>query len=190
MLKYYEKEKQELPKEATDTLTHREATYVFDRLKSRYKFRQTLYFYGHSGSGKCSSWRIRISNKPDIIIIAHEVAHAIQYKKRNYYNRDKKRWHNKEHLNIMKRVTNVILNNIDAWRQASTKKQQIKSQTEARKVEKIKELKELRKSPQHKLLAIQKRIKAWESKKKKAETRLKKLKRREKIYLKKVKEGG
>ena len=72
------------------------------------------------------------------------------------------------------------------WVAKADNKVEQRMQTIERREQKSKEHEELKKTPQYKLEIVRNKIKAWETRKKRAETYLKKLGRREKLLLHKL----
>jgi len=189
-LKYYQTENQSLPEWAKLNTPDRTIEYYFDRLKSRYKFRQKLLFHGRGNGGNCNSWRVRVSHDCSIGVLAHEVGHAIQFRKRGYYDTKGTRWHCNEHRKITARVLKTIETNITEWNFTLAKKVERGMQVAITKEIKEKEKTTIKATPDYKLQKLRESIKVWESKRKRAETALKKLRRREKLWVKKVQSEG
>lgn len=162
-------------------LTDVEARYVFQRLRNHYKFNQSLEVWG-TGGGECNPYRVRIPYCPSLRTVVHEVAHAIQFRK----NLRKKRWHSKSHMKIMARIYKYMMPRLEGWKAMANKKADSHSASVQRKHEKKKEQEEYRKSPKAKLEQIDRNMARWESKRKRAENALKKLKRRKKLWERKA----
>jgi len=185
MLVHYKKEHDLFKEEYEIKLTDFEARVIFDRLRTYYKFKQQLNFFGYRQSGRCSMWNITVSHNPSLGVLVHEVAHALQMK--NGFRQKHKKWHTKKMWKIMERVFRIVNKNKDEWLEKARAKLKQKAETKKRREQKQKEIKEYRKTPEYKLQVIRQRIKSWETKQRRAETYLKKLRRREKILLRKVK---
>lgn len=163
-------------------LSNIEARYVFQRLKRHYRLNQNLVFWGDDGRGSCSNWMVKVDNSPELKTLVHEVAHAIQFKKRKH----NEKWHTKKHERIMKRIYRYALPKLDGWKAMANKKHESHIKSVIAKSNKAKELQEFRKTPQYRLRMIEKRIRLWESKRKRAENSLKKLERRRKLWQRKL----
>lgn len=183
-IKYYANEQNGL-ENYTKRVTDNQARYIFKRLKARYRIRQQLEFTDRV-RGNCSSWRIRLEHKPEIGVIAHEIAHAIQFKKRKYG----EKWHTKKHKKIMDRVYKTIETNLETWVAMADKKKERRETAIKNKQEKQQEAKEKRQETPYKLQKTLALIKKWETKKKRSENALKKLNRRRKLYETLLKRNG
>ena len=86
----------------------------------------------------------------------------------------------------MRRVLKFIDGKKDRWIEDAKQKEFNKSQSIALKEHKKRELELLKKTPQYRLQQIEKSIKQWESKKRRAENSLKRLYRRKKFWEKKL----
>ena len=189
MIQYYAKER-EIFKDAYDAdLTDFELRAVFERLKSHYKFRQYLVFKGTSFRGHCTHWEIRLPHDTSLGLLVHEVAHAIQFKKLHLGDKPKK-WHTKKHTSIMRRILKYINGKGEVWISKANLKAEQRIQTVEKQELKAKALVEFKKTPDYKLQVIDKRIKQWETKKKRAESYLKKLLRNKKYWEKRRDKNG
>lgn len=108
-LKYYKMERERFSSEHQRQIDDVEATAIFKKLKSKHKIRQTLYFRGWGGS--CSTTRIRLGHKTNVLILAHEFAHALQFRRLHYKNVDYYRFHGKKHFKLMSKLI-IEINNI------------------------------------------------------------------------------
>jgi hypothetical protein len=193
MLKYYADEEEVFRQEREMKISDAEAVSIYEKLAGKYKLPQKLEFYGNRQSGACSPYRIRLSHNPSIAIISHEVAHAIQYKKfkkkYGYINgnpnlkRKRIRWHTKKHSRIMRKVCDYIDKNIDQWRLQRQERQRRKMAKFYARIEIQQQRQEDKKKSEFKLIKIRELIKKWDSKRERAENRLKKLQKREKYIL-------
>jgi hypothetical protein len=180
----YQKEFKEYAQEISEIITNEQVVYFFDRLKARYKFRQTLVIYKmRRHSGNCSRYEIRLSPPTNISTLGHEVAHAIHMKTRKFGR--KERWHNKRFLNIERRVIKVINTNKADWNAALLKKATDKAASHAKQAQRMAENEAKQATPSFKLQKLNEQRKRWMSKKKRAETAIKKIDRRIKIWSKK-----
>jgi membrane-anchored protein YejM (alkaline phosphatase superfamily) len=118
-LKYYEKERERFSKEYATKLNDNELKYAFERLKNHYHIDQELIIRGQRGHGHCWRWRIVLSHESSVGMLAHEVAHAIQWNQK----RANEKWHTKRHAAIMKQVSQYLMSHIDNWRIHFTEKQ-------------------------------------------------------------------
>jgi valyl-tRNA synthetase len=82
----------------------------------------------------------------------------------------------------MKRVMRYSSGHCDSWIASEGKKTERMMQTIERHEKKAEELKYFKKTPEYKLQRTVAKIKQWESKKKRAESYLKKLYRRKRLY--------
>jgi hypothetical protein len=176
-LKYYSNENEEFKEEFSQRMTDTEVRYIYGRLKARYKIRQDLTLT-NAVRGNCGRWEIKVEHEPSVGILAHEVAHAIQYKKRH----KGQKWHCKKHRTLMKGVLKVIRNNFDEWCSMANKKAQKKRDFRERDTARKKALKEQKNTIPYKLMNTRNLIKSWKTKQKRAENALKKLERRKKLY--------
>jgi hypothetical protein len=191
MLRYYANEEEVFKKEREMKISDAEAVSIYEKLAGKYKLPQKLEFYGNRQSGACSSFRVRLSHNPSIAILSHEVAHAIQYKKfRKKYgyvighpNLKKQRWHTKRHQRIMRKVCDYINKNIDQWRLQRQEGQRRRMAKFYARIEIQQQRQEDKKKPEFKLIKIRELIKKWDSKRERAENKLKKLQKREKYIL-------
>jgi hypothetical protein len=85
------------------------------------------------------------------------------------------------------RVANYILAHKAEWNAQMDNKATKQQQIAIIKAENEQKNSIMKASPEYKLGQIQERIKVWQTKQKRAETALKKLRRRENIYIKKLK---
>jgi hypothetical protein len=191
MLKYYANEREIFRQERETKISDAEAELVYLKLAKKHKLSQRLEFFGTRQSGSCSPMRVKLSHNPSIAILSHEVAHAIQYKKfRKKYgyingnpNIKRHRWHTKQHQRIMHRICDYIDKNIDQWRLQRQEKQRHRIAKFNERIESEQRRHEDKKKPEFKLIKIQELIKKWEGKRKRAENKLKKLQKGEKIYM-------
>ena len=172
-LKYYADEKILYPEEYSELLDTNITKYFYERLKTRYKFSQELRF-SNRGNPRCSLWRIKLPYSCPIGALAHEVAHAIQYRKRTAG----QRFHTKKHKSIMKRVIQVINNNKEQWKTALNSKQDKRIETQHKQLIRKKELEMLKKTPQYKIEQLNRRKKNLERKLKALTTRIKSIDRK------------
>lgn len=176
-LKYYRTESEEFSEAFDRTMTDTEAKYIYKRLKARYKLAQTLTLT-NAVRGRCSRWEVKLEHKPSIGVMAHEVAHGIQYRKHHAG----QKWHCKKHRSLMIKVLKVIEKNFLEWRNMANKKADRKVNTLKNKLDRQASLKERKKTIEYKLAHTKGLIKKWNTKKKMADNKLKKLNRRRKLY--------
>lgn len=180
-MKYYDTEAKVFKEEDALKLTDFEAEVLFQKLKSHYKFGQHLRFrYGIGG--RCRTWEIVLCHEPSLLILVHEVAHAIQLKNGKQSNQ---KWHTKKHMNIMRRVFRYADGKMSKWIADATVQSEKREQTIIRQEHRQKVFEEFKKTPEYRLEQINLSINKWESKKRRAENMLKKLNRRRKIWEKK-----
>lgn len=195
-LTYYLNEASVHGKNGKIKLTNTETRYVFERLKKHYKLRHALEIYGTGNRGNCNPMRIKVSYDSDLSVIVHEVAHGIQEKKKNrtvfvdgmrqFPKRRKQRWHTKKHMKIMARIYKYMMPKLEGWRAMANKKSESHFVSVRKKEEKKSQLEQFRKTPKFKLQQIERRIKLWESKRKRADNAIKKLERRRKLWERKL----
>lgn len=166
-------------------LTNIETKYVFQRLKSHYKFNQYLGIWGTGNRGNCSTSFVKVAYDSDLSVLVHEVAHAIQFKKRHLCLK-KQRFHTKKHMRIMARIYKYLMPRLEGWKAMANKKSESHFVSVRKKEEKKQELEKAKKTPNFKLQQIERRISLWESKRNRAENALKKLERRRKLWLRKL----
>lgn len=176
-LKYYRTENEEFAEAFDRTMTDTEAIYIYKRLKAKYKLGQYLTLT-NTVRGRCSRWELKLEHKPSIGIMAHEVAHGIQYRKRHIG----QKWHCKKHRTLMMKVLKVIETNFLEWRNMANKKADRKASALKNKLGRQADLKDRKKTNEFKLEQTNKLIKKWTTKKKMAYNKLKKLNRRRKFY--------
>jgi hypothetical protein len=174
-LKYYSDEHENFRGAYEKILSDDEARTIYERMKSHYKLQQQLTFRGAVFRGHCTRWEVRIPHESPLGLLVHEVAHGIQLKRGK-----PARWHTKRHASIMRRVLKFVERNMDAWLLVANKKYERKTLSMERREHKMKELEIFKKTPQYKLQVVEKRIRQWQAKKKRAETYLKKLERKRK----------
>lgn len=182
-LKYYDKERQMFPDAFGNKLKNEETKYFYKRLKSHYKIQQDLRL-GTRGA-RCNRWTIELWNNPSVGVMAHEIAHAIDWN--NGHARGDK-WHTKKHLSIMKRVIAYAMRHADLWKdRCALKHQKAMNQNQVRD-EKRKTKETYKKSPEGMLENLRKRQKKAITKLKRAQTNMKKIERRIGIWERKLKQ--
>ena len=136
---------------------------------------RVINFRGQHDRGR--AWRfgiVTVSNNPSLLVVAHELNHFLIWKKYpdKKVNHGSKRW--------QRSLVRIIqyCENKNWWREEEQRLQEKHQQSEERKIKK----EEYKKTPSYKLEQIQKAIKRWESKKKRAENTLKRLYRRERNW--------
>ena len=177
-LVYYQKEQMEFS--SAESLTDAEAVYAFKRLKAHYKLSHRLEIHGNRGGGHCNSWRVHVAHNTTVLTLAHEVAHAVQFKKRGGDTGGK--WHTKEHRGIMKRVVKYITTRLPVWKAQVGKDCNRRMQSSINKKEKESQTEALKRTPEYKLEHLRKLEKKAESRVKRATTHLKKIQRRIRRY--------
>jgi hypothetical protein len=183
-LKYYRTEQEEFAEPFSRNMTDTEAIYIYKRLKTKYKLQQKLVFRGREG-GNCGKWEIKLQHEPSIGIMAHEVAHGLQYRHRI----KGMKWHCKKHKRLMAKVLKVIEKNFNAWREMANRKANRRIESLQKKEERKKTMQEVKGTKDFRLQKLQERIKKWESKRKRAESALKKLHKKENRLLDAKQEG-
>jgi len=184
-LKYYKTEREEF-KDAFDfKLNDNQVNLFYHKLQTKYKFKQYLIRKGRLGCGKCNSYRIIIGENTSIGVLAHEVAHAIQYKQNNYYMKGM-RFHTKKHKVIMGRLINYINRHQDKWLESENKKQEKKLTLHQNKEKNKQELKDYKKTNEFKIKKLMEKENKLLSRLKRTNTILKKVQRKIKYYNNKV----
>lgn len=128
---------------------------------------------------------ISITDEKSIEVFIHELGHMVWYNKKSV-NHKSSRAHAKTFHNIEKRLMKnyeKIKPELPAIIKQCKKTRDSFVASFQKRTEQKQEAKERKNSIEHKLEQTRKRIKSWETKKKRAETYLKKLRRREKIYI-------
>jgi hypothetical protein len=184
-LLYYRKEREQFSDQADQHLSDDEARYAFKRLRSHYKLPHRLEVWGNRGGGHCNSWRVHISHNTTVLTLAHEVAHAVQFKRRAGRDTGGK-WHTKEHRGIMKRVVRYITTRLPAWKAQVEKNCQRHMQSSVSRIEKEKQTLALKRTPAYRLEHLRKLEKKAYSRVRRATTHLKKIQQRIKIWEKKA----
>lgn len=177
-LKYYDKERETFKAQYENKLSNTEATHIYKRLASRYKLRQRLCVTTRSWGGNCSRYRIKVCNKPPVAILAHEIAHAIHWKTRQ----SGERWHCKRHETIMRRVLRVIETNLIDWKEMANKQSERRAESFEHRLQQKAAKVDYSNSTEGKLERTLAGMKRWKTKQRRAETALKKLNRRKKLY--------
>lgn len=175
MLKSYRKEWNEFKTEYETKLSDYEAQYVFERLVRHYHFSRQLIFRGYRQSGNQNPFSIRVSHSPSVGLLAHEVSHAIDKKRRI-------KVHTKHQRALMRRVCEFIMMRLEDYRQKIEKHEIEKRQRAETKAEKQKQEEIYKKSPEGRLEVLRAREKRVVTKLKRTETQLKKVRRRIKIW--------
>jgi hypothetical protein len=121
---------------------------------------------------------IKVSWNPSLLVIAHELNHFLVWKKypKKKVNHGSKKWHR-----CLKRIIDYCERK--NWWKEEFQKAIVESQETRNRQTKQETYK---KTPEYKLGQIQKAIKKWESKRRRAENAIKRLSRRQKIWEKKV----
>jgi hypothetical protein len=184
-LLYYKKEREENAPAFEQTLLDNEAAYFFEKLKNHYKFTQALYFKGRTGGGSCNAYRIRLARPVNVGVLAHEVAHAIDMKRRSHFEKDGK-WHTNRHAKIMKKVITRINENTNSWKEEMARKEAAKMQSMQARLTKLEQKAAFENSPEGKIEKLLAQKRRWESKAKRASNALRRLNRRIAFWEKKV----
>jgi DNA-binding transcriptional ArsR family regulator len=185
-LLYYVEEHVRFREYYDEKLTTGLATLFFEKLKAHYKFGQCLEFRGFGNGSNCSSYRIRLGRDTNVGTLAHEVAHAIQFRKiRLGVAVNTRRWHTKKHTRIMENVLKYISNNRVSWIAMQDAKNERSVVSYHLKKEKEVKEKEFKKSDEYKLGLLRASEKRLSTKAKRIDTLLKKVKKKIKYYLNK-----
>lgn len=117
-LKYYVDENKRYMGLKEIYLSNNLAKYIFNKLKKKYGFNHNLRIgYLQKNNGSCSISKVKVCKNPDLLILIHEIAHAIQFKKLNYENPKYYRFHGKKHKKIIERIIKYTLKRFDKWKQ-------------------------------------------------------------------------
>jgi len=182
-LVYYKEEREQFKDAFATKLSQGEATYIFDRLKSRYKFSQHLIWRGRHGGGSCSSWRVRLGHNTNLGTLLHEIGHAIQMKKGKT---DKQKWHTKKHRTIMARLVRFMDSRTTQYQLAVFANNR-RSEEEIAQRNERKAAKEAEKgSPTYKLNKLKEIESKWQRQIRISSNRLKKVQRRIGIWTRKA----
>jgi hypothetical protein len=132
----------------------------------------------HGGFARKFSNTITMIHNPNLLLVAHELNHFMLWEKypRRKVNHGSKKW-----FWNLKRIINYCEKK-NWWREEEKRLIEQSKMT----LQKQTEREAFKKTPQYKVEQIQKSIKVWESKKKRAENALKRLNRRKKIWEKKL----
>ena len=111
-LKYYKQEETKFKDAFNTALLPELARKIFRKLKKKYKLEQELCvsknvkgrkINGNCVEGCCCECHIQIGIPSTIGTLAHEVAHAIQYKCK-----PRRKWHDNNHSLLMKEIIDYI----------------------------------------------------------------------------------
>jgi hypothetical protein len=159
--------------------------FIFEKFKAHYKFSHYLKFGGRKSC--CNSNRVQIwRSQMTLYTLIHEVAHAIQFKKRKTVdsegNRIRTKFHTKKHTKLMERLYRYFNSHWSQWQETMQKDIERNKVRLEKQSAKINQIMAYKGSPQYKLDLIEKNIKNWESKMRRAQNALKKLNRRKKLW--------
>jgi hypothetical protein len=186
-LKYYSEEHKVFPEAYEEKISEATADLYFNRLRKHYKFPQRLEFGGRR-AGTCSSYMVRLHRRDiSVGILAHEVAHALQYKKRNQ-GKEIGKWHTKMHRNLMRKVIAYINAHKNKWVERQKLKNDRSLKSWENKVKREQERAEYKKTYDYKLSKLRQREKKLTSRAKRINTLLKKVKASIKRYERKISE--
>ena len=179
---YYRTERDNFPQAYAEILSDSKAEMFFGKLQSHYKIRHYITFGGRR-LGVCNQNSIKLKRgQASVGILAHEVAHAIQFKKFNYTIPKGTRFHTKQHTNIMRKVIEFIDNHKANWVEVADKKHQKWIDGQMNKIKKNEELKHLKTTDEYKLnKALNKQARLL-SKEKRISNLLKKIQKQIKYY--------
>lgn len=112
-LKYYKQEETKFKDAFNTALLPELARRIFRKLKKKYKLEQELCISknlkgrlvnGNRIEGCCCECHIQLGIPSTIGTLAHEVAHAIQYKTRLNSGKPGIKWHDKKHSILMEEI--------------------------------------------------------------------------------------
>jgi hypothetical protein len=160
-LKYYEMEREKFSEASKKVLYFGHAEIVFRKLRRHYKLYPHITLRMGRGN-HANQYHVTIANPTNFLVLCHELAHS-----KHLMQADRgERWHGKKHFRIMKSMIHYCQRK--KWFEAEI------ARRTAPKPPKPKP------SEQDNLDKIKLRIKVWESKKSRAENKLKKLRKQEK----------
>lgn len=175
-LLYYHKENG-LVHNGDEVLLHGDMVWFFGKLKSHFKFRQSLDFRnGKSGGGNCNAYRVKfLSLDVKKSTFVHEIAHALQFKRRKYEDVEGRHWHTKEHMRLMFKVASYFDAHKVEWLEERAKRLSRINEL-VRETLRRKDIKEaLEKTDAYKLKVLKEKEQKALSKLKRMKTRLRKL---------------
>ena len=117
-LEYYKQEEKKFKDAFATGLSPEEARWIFKRLKRKYNLEQELCvsksmkgrkIKGNQIEGCCCECHIQIGIPSTVGTLAHEVAHAMQYRTRLNQGKPGRKWHDKKHAKLMESIINDIL---------------------------------------------------------------------------------
>lgn len=98
-LVFYEKERDWFGEAYGKKLNELQVTRVFKKLKRHYKIPHWLVINRKRSGGCCNRYRIELGKEPSLGLLIHEVAHAVDFKKRRSR-------HDKKFKKVMQKVFN------------------------------------------------------------------------------------
>lgn len=162
-------------------ITMEQAEYIFERLKNHYHINEELRFTDRT-NGLCGEWEVLLPLESELGTLIHEVGHGIQFKKGRVRG---KKLHTKKLLSIENRIMRYVAPRIDLWLSKVAQKG-----AKSLEMEKAREQREIqvaayKSSPQGRIDMLRNQEKEWMSKQKRVENKLKKIRRRIRIWEKK-----
>lgn len=112
-LEYYKQEEKKFKDAFATGLSPEVAKSIFRRLKRKYNLEQELcvsknvkgrIVKGNRIEGCCCECHIQIGIPSTVGTLAHEVAHAIQYRTRLNQGKPGRKWHDKKHSILMEEI--------------------------------------------------------------------------------------
>lgn len=164
-------------------LDYTQVEFIFDKFKAHYKFNHDLRIGGRKSC--CNTHRVQIwRHQMTLYTLIHEVAHAIQFKRRRIMINNGKgmKFHTKKHTKLMERLYKYFNSHWSQWQMTMQKDIERKKVRLEKQSAKINQIMAYKGSPQYKLDLINKNIHNWESKMRRAQNALKKLNRRKKLW--------
>ncbi len=165
-----------------EKVSEKHAEIIAKKVSRHYKLGvKSVKFFGNVDSGH--AWKfydmIKISHNPSLLVVAHELNHFLIWKKypNRHVNHGSKKWQR-----CLQRI-------IDYCEKKNWWKEELghRAEKQVKTFEKRLEREAYKKTPNYMLEQIQKAMKNWESKRRRAENAIKRLSRRQKIWEKKVK---
>ena len=186
-LAYYRTEHETFKTEYATQLSDVDTDLFFGKLKTHYDFRQELVRKGRRGHGSCNQWTLRVASQTSLGILTHEVAHALQFKRRAYAATSGMKFHTKHHTTIMKRVLAYVHAHKEAWLAVQKAKQERYMNSVQNQERHAQEQERFRKTDEFKMGRLRQREARLLTKAKRIATLLKKVQRQIKYYARKPK---
>jgi len=153
------------------------AQFIVSRLTRHFKLRTAVRFWGAKQSGMAySSGLIRLSHDPSVGLIAHELAHVMDAQRYRWKRKKKTRHASKRWLWLVGRIIRYGKKRnwwVGILERQATQKAETAIKNETKKANAT--------TPEAKVEHLREQLKRWTSKRKRADTAIKKLERRLRI---------